>query len=197
MKSKVGSDSLRVWIIFPLFTSCLVTLKAERKENVRKRGKRGFKCLGFEVLLGCQVSLSTAAAGNPHWDPHVLYLGSTHTHPHWDPHTRFIFASLRWEEISNIASWNKIIGTWIENYNLATDTELHTHVLYLPSVRHCQVGEPSVLISREIKSLKLGFKIRFWQMTLESTHTFYICLGKPTLLSWDPHTSILRKYLLK
>ena len=39
--------------------------------------KGGFKCLGFEVVLGCQVSLSNPDAGNP---------------PTKDPHTRFIFA---------------------------------------------------------------------------------------------------------
>ena len=53
---------------------------------------------------------------------------------HWNPHTRFIFALANplfypgiliprfWED----TSWNKIIGTWIQNYILANDT----HILY-------------------------------------------------------------------
>ena len=63
-----------------------------------------------------------------------------------------MFASRLWEETSNIAKLEKPLfwedmyilkwNHWIQNYILATDTGLHTHVLYLPSVRHCQVGEP-------------------------------------------------------
>ena len=36
--------------------------------------KGGFKCLGFEVLPGCQVSLSKPDAGNPHCSTHTFYI---------------------------------------------------------------------------------------------------------------------------
>ena len=54
------------------------TLVKRRKMGEKSlKTKKGFKCLRFEVVFGCQVSLSGADAGTPPpvWAPtHVLYL---------------------------------------------------------------------------------------------------------------------------